>query len=388
MRFLVIFGVALLIVGSAHYYLWVRLVRDVGFTGNTRKLLTLLFVVMALWIPAGAIASRALSPAAARWVAWPGYAWLGMAFLLLCLVAVGDLGRVIAVGVRKVAGAPANPERRLFVSRLIGGAAVTAGAGLSVWGVRSAHGRPKLVELPIQLANLPPALDGTTIVQLTDLHIGPALGREFTAELVARANALQPDLVAITGDLVDGSVDELRDAVAPLADLRAKHGVFFVTGNHETYSGERDWCAHLPTLGVRVLRNERVRIGDADASFDLAGVDDFNARHDMDQAMAGRDPARACVLLAHQPRSVLEAAKHGVGLQLSGHTHGGQIWPWRYLVFLQQPYVEGLHRHGDTWLYVSRGCGYWGPPMRVNAPSEIVKVTLHVRPLHADGQGA
>jgi predicted MPP superfamily phosphohydrolase len=231
-----------------------------------------------------------------------------------------------------------------------------------------------VTELSLPIKKLPREHDGFTIVQLTDLHVGPTIGREWLEHVVERTNALKPDLVAITGDLVDGSVEHLREAVAPLANLKAKHGVFFVTGNHEYYSGVEDWLAELGRLGVRCLRNERVTVAGA---IDLAGIDDHTSRHsDLDAAQNGRDRARPCVLLAHQPKAIHGAARHGVDLQLSGHTHGGQIWPWNYLVRLQQPYVAGLVRHEETHLYVSRGTGYWGPPMRLGSPAEIAKLVL------------
>jgi hypothetical protein len=176
---------------------------------------------------------------------------------------------------------------------------------------------------------------------------------------------------------------ELREHVAPLGDLRAKHGVFFVTGNHEYYSGADEWIAELTTLGIRVLRNERISIGHGDASFDLAGIDDYRAKGfggdhgpDLARAVAERDPSRELVLLAHQPKHAFEAAEHGVGLQLSGHTHGGQIWPWGYMVKLDQTFVAGLDRLKETQIYTSCGTGYWGPPMRVGAPPEITLLTL------------
>ena len=173
----------------------------------------------------------------------------------------------------------------------------------------------------------------------------------------------------------------LREMVAPIGKLEAKHGVFFVTGNHEYYSGVDPWIAELTRLGVRVLRNERVTIGDGADSFDLAGVDDHSSHGfapghgpDLERALAGRDPARALVLLAHQPRQVRRAAKYGVELQLSGHTHGGQIWPWHYLVKLQQGgLLAGRYERQGTQLYVSRGTGYWGPPMRLGAPAEVTR---------------
>jgi predicted MPP superfamily phosphohydrolase len=213
------------------------------------------------------------------------------------------------------------------------------------------------------------------------------LGREFCERVVARTNSLKPDLVVITGDLVDGTVGELAGDVAPLAGLRARHGVYFATGNHEFYSGAGPWLEYLPSLGLRVLDNARAAVGDpglGGASFDLAGIHDPNGawfdgryRPDLERALAGRDPERELLLLAHRPSQVEVAARHAVGLQVSGHTHGGQLWPWSYLVYLQQPYLRGLHRHTEqTQVYVTCGTGYWGPPMRVGAPPEITQLIL------------
>jgi len=196
---------------------------------------------------------------------------------------------------------------------------------------------------------------------------------------VRETNALAPDMVVITGDLVDGSVAHLSALVEPLRDLKARDGVFFVTGNHEYYSGADEWIAHLRTMGIRVLRNERV---DVRGLFDLAGVDDVSARmlpgHGMDipGALAGRDPSRALVLLAHQPKAIKEAVKAGVDLQLSGHVHGGQMIPFNWLVHLDQPFLSGLHQMEETWIYVSQGTGYWGPPMRVGTQAEITHIML------------
>jgi hypothetical protein len=243
--------------------------------------------------------------------------------------------------------------------------------------------RVQVRDVKVPLAKLHKSAHGTTLVQLTDVHIGPTIGREFIADLVARVNALSADVVVITGDLVDGSVSQLREAVAPLGQIKARHGVYFVTGNHEYYAGAEQWITELGRLGIRVLRNERVTIGSGEAAFDLAGVDDYSARGqapghgpDLRAALADRDETRALVLLAHQPRAVWEASEHGVCLQLSGHTHGGQIWPFYYLVKLQQPFIRGLHKVGDTLLYVSCGTGYWGPPMRFRAPAEVTRIVL------------
>jgi uncharacterized protein len=194
-------------------------------------------------------------------------------------------------------------------------------------------------------------------------------------------NSLAPDLIAVTGDLVDGAVDKIGNDVAPFGELRAEHGVFFVTGNHDFYSGVDGWLAKLRALGFRALRNQRVAIG-GDAGFDLAGVDDHRgdwskgSTEDVGAAVAGRDSQRALILLAHDPTTFLKAAQAGVDLQLSGHTHGGQIWPFGLLVRAVMPFVAGLYRRGASTLYVSRGCGFWGPPMRLLAPSEITEIVI------------
>jgi predicted MPP superfamily phosphohydrolase len=228
---------------------------------------------------------------------------------------------------------------------------------------------------------------------MCDMHIGELLGRVFVERVVHTANGLQPDVIAIVGDLVDGTIEELRPAIAPLADLHARHGTYFVTGNHEYYSrsGALAWMDEIDGMGIRVLRNERVCIGDEGAQLDIAGGPDHDAdlfpddgpSEDLSLALGGRDPSRAVVLLAHQPRTIHEAARLGVDLQLSGHTHGGQIWPWGQVVRLQQPFVRGLHRVGNTQIYVSCGTGFLGPPMRLGAPAEITELIL--RSKHSAG---
>jgi predicted MPP superfamily phosphohydrolase len=284
---------------------------------------------------------------------------------------------LVRVGARVVG---VDPERRVALARILAGAAGIIGLVESGVGVASVLSRVAVKQIRVPIAKLPKALSGYTIVQLTDVHVGPTIGRAFIEQIVRTTNALAPDLIAITGDLVDGSVAALGALVEPLRELRAKDGVYFVTGNHEYYSGVDEWIAHLETLGIRVLRNERVELKDG---LDLAGVDDTSAHNfghghgqDVSRAMAGRDPSRALVLLAHQPKAVLEACKVGVDLQLSGHTHGGQIWPWGYAVRIDQPHVAGLHDHEGTAIYVSRGTGYWGPPLRVGAPAEITRIEL------------
>jgi predicted MPP superfamily phosphohydrolase len=377
----VFMSIAITLVAGIHYYFWARLVRDTAMAAPWRTIATVGIVLLALMVPASMIGTRLAPQHIAAYFAYPAFVWMGAMFLLFCILVGADVLRAAGLLVARLRGAPLDPERRQFIARTIGVASALGASGLTVAAIGSVLRGPRLEKVEVPIAKLPAAADGLRIVQLTDIHVGPTIGRHFIEELVRRSNALEPDLVVITGDLVDGSVAELGDSVAPLAELRARHGVFFVTGNHEYYSGAAEWVRHLPTLGVRVLRNERVTIGEGAAAFDLAGIDDFSAhgdghKPDLPRALAGRDPGRALVLLAHQPRAIDEAERLGVDLQLSGHTHGGQIWPFSYLVYLQQPYLAGLARQGATWIYVSKGTGYWGPPMRLGMPSEITQITL------------
>jgi hypothetical protein len=382
--FALFLSIMITLTGSAHYYVWSRLVRDPGLPVPVTRALSYALIFLFAAIPASLFLRRSALGESVSALIWLAMIWLGLLLFLTLAVGLADLVR----GLWQVSRAwtdvgPLLPERRQAVARLLaGGAALVAGT-LGLWSLRSGLGRVMIKRVEVSLSRLPAALSGTRIVQLSDVHVGPTIHRSFIETIVAQCNALAPDLLVITGDLVDGSVDELREHVAPLANLRAKYGVFFVTGNHEYYSGAADWCSELERLGVRVLRNERVSIGSEHASFDLAGVDDHSAKgfgdghgEDLPKALEGRDSSRELVLLAHQPRTIFEAKEHGVGLQLSGHTHGGQLWPWTYLVRLQQPVVAGLARFDKSLVYVSRGTGYWGPPMRLGAPSEIAELTL------------
>lgn len=377
------FAIVSLVIGGIHYYLWERLVRAPELSAPWARGGTALFVFLAVLTPAGIILARVLDRPVSKLIAAVAYGWMGVAVLLFFLLVASELLRAGVHGASALAARPLDPERRTFLSRGIAGAVSLVAFTLAGIGTASALGEVALRKVTVPLRRLPRALDGFRVVQLSDVHIGPTLGAEWLARVVDRVNALAPDVVVITGDLVDGSVAELRDQVAPLARLSAKHGVFFVTGNHEYYSGADAWIAELARLGIRTLRNERVAVGRGEHTFDLAGVDDWSAGRfggdhgpDLARAVAGRDPSRELLLLAHQPKQIHEAAKHGVGLQLSGHTHGGQIFPWGFFVRLDQPYVAGLARHGDTHIYVSRGTGFWGPPMRVAAPAEIAVVEL------------
>ncbi|WP_373430225.1 metallophosphoesterase [Streptomyces sp. V1I1] len=279
-----------------------------------------------------------------------------------------------------IAGPSAALSRRLFVARVVGGSAAAVALGTVGYGTYGVLRGPRVKRVTVPLGKLPRAAHGFRIAVVSDIHLGPILGRAHTQRIVDTINATSPDLVAVVGDLVDGSVADLGAAAEPLAQLRTRHGAFFVTGNHEYFSGAEEWVDHVRELGLRPLRNERVEI----AGFDLAGVNDVAGESEGDgpdfgKALGDRDRARASVLLAHQPVVIHDAVTQGVDLQLSGHTHGGQLWPGNYLAALANPTVAGLERYGDTQLYVTRGAGAWGPPVRVGATSDITVVQLASR---------
>ncbi|MEW2509868.1 metallophosphoesterase [Streptomyces sp. NPDC046870] len=278
-----------------------------------------------------------------------------------------------------VAGVPGGqgPTRRLVVARLLAGAATTAAVATVGHGTYGVLKGPRVRRVTVPLSKLPRAAHGFRIAVVSDIHLGPVLGRGFAQRVVDTVNATRPDLIAVVGDLVDGSVKDLGPAAAPLARLSARHGAYFVTGNHEYFSGAEQWVEEVRDLGLHPLQNQRTAL----PYFDLAGVNDVQGESegqgpDFARALDDRDPARACVLLAHQPVQIHEAVRHGVDLQLSGHTHGGQLWPGSLIAAAANPTVAGLDRYGDTQLYVSRGAGAWGPPTRVGAPSDVTVIEL------------
>jgi predicted MPP superfamily phosphohydrolase len=308
--------------------------------------------------------------------AWLGPVALGFFSTLFVMTVLRD---VVLLCARALFGSTAYTE-------LVGPSAIYAliiTALFTLAGLLLAR-RPRLVSVDIPIARLPASLHGFSIAQISDLHVGPTIRRGFVERLVARVNDLGADLIAITGDLVDGSVEQLANHTAPLSKLTARHGAFFVTGNHEYYSGERAWTKEIERLGLTVLKNEHVVLRHDGALLVLAGVDDIGAHH-YDPAQRS-DPAAALhgapagagakVLLAHQPSSAIAAAKAGFDVQISGHTHGGQFWPWNHFVRFFQPFTAGLYRLKNLWVYVSRGTGYWGPPNRFGVPSEITRIRL------------
>ncbi len=324
-------------------------------------------VLLVAWLPLAALATARRQAdddrkrgSLLRVFDWAAYTAMGLSSLLVVSFIVTDLFRL--------------PATAGLVLVVVGGAAL-----LTLVGIVLAR-RPRVVRVTVPIADLPDDLAGFRILQLSDLHVGPTIRRRFVDAVVNRANALRPDLVAVTGDVADGLVPELREHVAPLGRLQAPHGAYFVTGNHEYYWDVRGWTRELERLGMAVLSNEHRVVERGSGRLVIAGVTDLSAISDPAAAVAGAPPSDVRVLLAHQPRSAFAAQAAGYDLQLSGHTHGGQYFPFNLLVRLFQPFVAGLHRLESMWLYVSRGTGYWGPPLRLCAPAEITLLELQPSP--------
>jgi len=379
---------------ALHVYMDRRLVRGSALRPAAR-LVARIFLVLAAVLPVLALSSARMGmpPVIARLVTMPGFVLLGLSSVVMVLLFAIDFGLLgaglwgrLRLRLRPAAassGAPTDPARRGFFGQVANLGVVGTASGVAGIGVVQIDRTPGVVEVDVPIAGLPAALEGFRIVQMTDIHVGPTIRGEYLARCVAVCNGLDADIVAVTGDLIDGFVEQLRDDVAPLGDLRAKDGLYFVTGNHEYYWDGPAWCAEVARLGLQVLDNRHVVVERGDARVMIAGVTDISAgqmvpAHASDPAGARRG-GEGCdleILLAHQPRSVFEAAEAGYDLMISGHTHGGQYFPMNLLVYLAQPYVAGLERHDDMWIYVSRGTGYWGPPTRVGSPPEITLLRL------------
>jgi len=430
----IVVGVLVLaVLVTGNWYLWRRLFRDTtrGPGWPRRAGVVLIAVGWVLAITALA-AERTGAPFwLQRVLAWPGFLWLAFAMYLLLAVLAGEAVRPLlrvflerraarraGMSVSEVLEArkepartpaapddaspapelqqepptqptapaetpfdtPHTPTRRLFVSRAIALTAATAATSTVGYGTYGVLRGPRVKRVTVPLAKLPRGAHGYRIAVVSDIHLSPVLGRGFAQKVVDTINGTQPDLIAVVGDLVDGSVKDLGPAAAPLARLKARHGNFFVTGNHEYFSGAQQWVEEVRRLGLRPLENERTEL----PWFDLAGVNDIAGESegqgpDFGKALGDRDTARACVLLAHQPVQIHDAVRHGVDLQLSGHTHGGQLWPGGYIAEAANPTVSGLERYEDTQLYVSNGAGAWGPPTRVGAPSDVTVIELASR---------
>jgi predicted MPP superfamily phosphohydrolase len=435
------FVVITLLAVSIHFYLWVRLVRSTTRSGRWRRIGAVTIAGLGLLGVVAFMVTRTVG-VDAWWLAWPGYVWIAVMFYLTLSLVVLELPRAAlalwwrrprsrSADARMPAGsgaartpsaaafvvtprggpvatraaqqgettteepggpgtpnhAPdfADPGRRLFLARACALAACGAAAGIVGYGMRTAFGDLRTIRVAIPISGLDSRLSGFRIAVVSDTHFGPFLHRELAERIVTLVNREQPDMVAVLGDLADATVSEMGQAAEPFRRLESRHGTYFVTGNHEYSSGVDEWVDQVRELGIRPLLNERVEITSGGAAFDLAGVNDLMAPGydrpgpDFAAALGGRDPARPVLLLAHQPVQVYSAMKYGVDLQLSGHTHGGQTAPLDRLVGLQQPVIAGLARKGPTSIFVTRGAGFFGPPIRAGIPPEFAIVELQSR---------
>ncbi|MES2282450.1 MAG: metallophosphoesterase [Pseudomonadota bacterium] len=382
-----------------HAYIGWRIVPGLGAYPRLQVLMLALLVLSSLLMPLGLVGGRIMKQPWADRLSWIGLLLMGLFSSLFVMT----LARDAALLVLWLANAAGLQLPLQALSRVSAEAVPALALLVTVLGFLNARRTPAVVRVDVPIHRLPSALHGFTVAQLSDIHIGPTIKRAWLQRIVSRVNDLGADMVAVTGDLVDGRVADLAGHIAPLADLKSRHGTYVVTGNHEYYSGAHAWVAELRRIGLTVLMNEHVVLhhgksadtaraphGDPQddsqimAPLVLAGVTDYSAHHfdeshrsDPKAALDGApQTAPVRLLLAHQPRSAAAAAEAGFDLQLSGHTHGGQFYPWNLFVQFQQPFSHGLHRLKDLWVYTSRGTGYWGPPKRFGAPSEISLIRL------------
>lgn len=375
LSFIPFIAFALAMVAALHWYVWAQLSEGLALPRSDSMALALIVSLLAISMVV-AFLRRHTPQGRIGLLPTVAFSWMGLWFLLICTLFLSHLLRLALLSI------PLAAATRLSLDRIITASAAGLALLLSLAAFINAIRGPRTVKVAVPVENLPSALVGYRIVQVSDIHVGPLIGRRFMEWLVEQINALHPDMVAITGDLVDGAVANLGEAVAPIRELRAPNGVFFIVGNHEYYADADAWMRFLPSLGVKVLFNQGTMVGEGDRSLFVAGVDDAMSRRfgapgpSLHDALAQRPPGAPTLLLAHQPRGFEEAARAGVTLMLSGHTHGGQIFPFTLLVRAFFRYLAGLYSQGPAHLYVSRGTGFWGPPMRLGAPAEITLLTL------------
>jgi predicted MPP superfamily phosphohydrolase len=377
--------IVLTILGIFNSYVFLRLTQRMPWAQDHLLLFTAIgfgVFVLQLLGPFGdrlissAFKSRPGMTQVFRLMDWVSYGVLGIMSLLLIYTLALDVVTMIW----KLVAMPTdliNFDRRSLL---------TLGlftAGTAALGVGQAIAGPTVHEVAIPLVGLPASFDGFRIAQVSDLHVGPTIGRAYTQNVVDIVNNLKPDLIALTGDFVDGSIANLRDEVAPLTQLTAPHGKFYITGNHEYYWGADAWATEFTRMGMRVLANQHEVIRHNGGAILMAGVTDYSTlksgRTDAtnpSKALDGAPPNLVKILLAHQPATYQLAHEAGFDLQLSGHTHSGQYFPFNLMIRFFQKYYKGLNRHENMWVYVNRGTGYWGPPLRTCVPSEITLITL------------
>lgn len=394
MRMIIFATVVSLIWGGAHVYAGWSLGRHMRTLGRRRALWAVLAVSFAVTLGAMILRRAAPDLALVGSLQWVAYLGMGSFALLLFLVVARDLGLfALGTGKRLLSTAPAeaegagdqpdDPGRRELFRNTVNTSLMGVAAAGTGFGYYEAKKLAEVVEVDVPIEGLKKELDGFRIAQISDVHVGPTIKRAYLQAVVERVNALRPDLIAFTGDMVDGYVDKMREEVSPIRQLEAPYGAYFVPGNHEYYWDGPAWCAEAERCGLHVLVNAHHLVDVDGARLVVGGVTDYRAGsrvegHESDphRALEGAPEADFRLLLAHQPKSVWEAEKAGFDLQLSGHTHGGQFWPWSLFVGMAHPFTRGLNDYESMKIYVNRGTGYWGPPLRLGVPSEITLLTL------------
>lgn len=325
-------------------------------------------------------------------ILWLGFIGMGVFSLAFVAFLIRDLGwvtgtlsfKVLKSITNSIPGSlEFNPERRQFllISMNLGIVGITSLLGGI--GLLQARKSATVITQKIAIPNLPPEFQGLKIAQISDLHVGPTIKAEYARTIVDQVNALRPDLIFFTGDMVDGSVDRLSKDVEPLRHLKSRYGTYFVTGNHEYYSGALQWIEKVRELGMIHLENEHSILKIGEASLAIAGVTDLMAHHTIkthktnpEKAMKGIPDDMPSIMLAHQPGTAELTEGLAIDLMVCGHTHGGQFMPFNLAVARAHKYYAGLYRHGKMQVYVNRGTGYWGPPLRLGIPSEITLIRL------------
>lgn len=391
MNFFFIFAV--IILSIIHGVVGLRIIPFLNLN-HTLKIITwsVIFVLATLPIIPIILRSKGFENESVDIFSWAGYISLGFFVLTFLAVITKDLIYILIGICAKIAIyfgntiEPLEPSRREFIQKILSIGIITSTGASTLAGLYNARKGPTIMKPKIPIKNLGQDLNGLTIAQISDLHVGPTIKEGYVESVVEQVNNLNPDIISITGDMVDGSVEYLAKHVEPLKDLHANIGKYFVTGNHEYYSGVDRWLDKTDQLGMTNLIDSHEIITKGKDLITLGGVTDYRSstikpEHKSDASKAFYNAPKDIpkILLAHQPWSIFGANDAGADLQLSGHTHGGQFWPFIYAVRMANPYTAGLHNHNGTWIYVNRGTGYWGPPMRLGVESEITLVTLKTK---------
>jgi predicted MPP superfamily phosphohydrolase len=395
--FVIFYIIALSVLSGMYWFIGWRLIVPAGFDLFWNVILwSVIAAFMLLLPPTMVLRSYGFKGQFNDFLLWAAYLSFGFFILLFSILLFRDITFLSYTLLKKLSlitvsffnadsgiNNPFDPVRRYFLSNITNICLIGLAGIFAVFGFFEAKKTPKVVNVYIPVPQLSKNPGGFRIVQITDLHIDPIKSTSFVQNVITKVNSLSPDIIAITGDLADGTFEDYRDKAILLKGLKSKYGSYFVTGNHEYFSNVNDWLENLEKLGIKTLLNEHVVIEHEGFNILLAGVTDYEGGRFVkehmsspEKALKNAKPADYKILLAHQPKSIFQASKAGFDLQISGHTHGGQFIPWKYLVRLQQPYLSGLHKHENTWIYTSRGTGFWGPPVRIAAPSEITLITL------------